>query len=50
MNRKTKEKDNDGDRDDAYVEPIPPKFSANWTQVVRFDRIVINVAGKPGIN
>ena len=43
MNRKTH--DNDKDKDDRGSEPIMPKFVANWTQHIRFDRILINVSG-----
>jgi hypothetical protein len=46
MNKKQKDRDGDNDKDDGMIEPIPPKFCANWTQVVRFDRIVMNVSGK----
>ena len=43
MNRKTR--DNDKDKDDKGSEPIMPKFVPNWTQHIRFDRVLINVSG-----
>ena len=48
MNRNLKEKENHprNDYDNVkYIEPIPPKFSANWSQNIRFDKIIINVSG-----
>lgn len=46
MNRK-KEKENQMKYEEniKYIEPVPPKFSANWTQNIRFDKIIINVSG-----
>ena len=43
MNRKNN--DNDRDKDDRGSEPLIPKFVPNWTQHIRFDRILINVSG-----
>lgn len=49
MNRKNKEKENinKDDQDSSLKpgEPIPPKFVSNWLQNIRFDRVVINLAG-----
>lgn len=45
MNRKVREKGEDEEQEDEMVEPVPPKFAANWAQIIRFDRIVMNVAG-----
>ena len=48
MNRNTKEKESHhkNDYDNIkYIEPIPPKFNVNWSQNIRFDKIMINVSG-----
>lgn len=47
MNRKNKEKENQMKYEEniKYSDPIPPKFSANWIQNIRFDKIIINVSG-----
>ena len=46
MNRKNHDKEaNDRDKDDLGSQPIMPKFVPNWTQHIRFDRILINVSG-----
>lgn len=48
MNRNTKEKESHhkNDYDNVkYIEPIPPKFNVNWSQNIRFDKIMINVSG-----
>jgi hypothetical protein len=46
MNRKANERENnDRDKDDLGVQPIMPKFAANWTQHIRLERLVVNVAG-----
>lgn len=48
MNRKIQEKDlNERDRDETAPQTIIPKFVPNWTQPIRYDRIVINVSGIP---
>lgn len=46
MNRKNQEKDlQERDRDETAPQTIIPKFVPNWTQPIRYDRIVINVSG-----
>ena len=50
MNRKNKEKENnDRDKDELTSQPIQPKFVPNWTQHIRFDRIILNVSGNTSI-
>jgi hypothetical protein len=45
-NRKQKEKENNDDNNKInIIEPIQPKFIPNWSTVIRFDRIVVNVSG-----
>lgn len=34
------------DKEESATQTIIPKFIPNWTQPIRFDRIVINVSGK----
>ena len=50
MNRKPREKENNNNKEDndniKYIEPIAPKFNANWAQGLRLDRIIMNVSGK----
>ena len=46
MNRKNQEKEAlERDREEVAPQTIFPKFVPNWTQPIRFDRIVINVSG-----
>jgi len=46
MNRKNQEKESfERDREEIAAQTIFPKFVPNWTQPIRFDRIVINVSG-----
>lgn len=46
MNRKNQEKEQlDRDREEVAPQTIFPKFVPNWTQPIRFDRIVINISG-----
>jgi len=46
MNRKNQEKEPvERDREEMPPQTIIPKFIPNWTQPIRFDRIVINVSG-----
>lgn len=43
MYRKNQEKE--GEAEEGAPQTIFPKFTPNWVQVVRFDRIVMNVSG-----
>ncbi len=49
MNRKNKEKENinkdEPDNGPKPGEPIPPKFATNWSQNIKFDKVVINLVG-----
>jgi hypothetical protein len=48
MNRNMKEKDKHYKNElenIKYIEPIPPKFAANWSQHIRYDKIFINISG-----
>jgi hypothetical protein len=43
MNRKNQ--DNEATNEENPPQTIFPKFAANWTNIVRLDRIVMNISG-----